>query len=388
MLESLDRLSSVMRCVTCVYIMMVLVLFSPSAIATNGDIFKKGVTYKASTYNRHPSEYGHEDEKDVVDINVGWRSYDCNYPIVAPESGGKVSIRYRDDRGWGNAIEWKKGDEVLFMAHLSRFGKTGAVDSGEVIGFIGATGNSDGCHLHIERDGGHLYLSGKRVFPATHPKSIEYKSNGPLASPRLRVYDFWRRMDPIYSSNRSGVSNFDAQFKIKNEARETVQIDDVAIAVLRQGNLVFDCWRKGAITTIRPGGVFETGVKRCEIYNPGIYSVEARIKVNGRWKTYGTLPFSVKDSSAILGDCDPTKKSTADKIFRYIEKKYSFWFKSGSITYKYVVSGTPTYYRYYKASNSYLWIWRDGHLWYRIGVGSWRRSNTVSDWCKAASVGD
>ena len=141
-------------------------LLTTYAEATIGDVYVKGTIYNAATYSTHPSYFGHSNKSYVVDLNVGSGSADCNLPIHAPESGGTVTKRYVNNSGWGNAIIWTKSSESIFMAHLNSFGKDGSVNGGDIIGYVGTTGDSDGCHLHIENNQGTLILSGTKQPPA------------------------------------------------------------------------------------------------------------------------------------------------------------------------------------------------------------------------------
>ncbi len=70
---------------------------------------------------------------------------------------GTITTKYRDQRGSlaGNAIKLTRADGTYFFyAHLSRFARginVGTrVSAGQVIGFVGTTGNSAGPHLHFE----------------------------------------------------------------------------------------------------------------------------------------------------------------------------------------------------------------------------------------------
>jgi hypothetical protein len=158
-----------------------------SAMATDGDILAAGTEYRASTYG--PPKYDPHPVYSAVggtpvDLNVGkdnWSDY--KLPIHAPEDGS-VSIATHDNglgTGWGNSITWTNGKETLYLAHLYNFGKTGTVKAGEVIGYVGNTGNSTAPHLHIQSSKGTLILSGNKIIPGNYPSYKKYTSKGPIS---------------------------------------------------------------------------------------------------------------------------------------------------------------------------------------------------------------
>lgn len=71
-------------------------------------------------------------------------------PVVATVSG-RVK---RSSGGNGGLMVWLRGSDgnTYFYAHLSRFGKSGSVKAGDVIGYNGSSGNARGGspHVHFE----------------------------------------------------------------------------------------------------------------------------------------------------------------------------------------------------------------------------------------------
>ena len=70
-------------------------------------------------------------------------------PLVAVDSG---SVNFKQTRLGGNSI-WLTADngDRYFYAHLSSFeGSSRGVSKGDVIGYVGSTGNAYTPHLHFE----------------------------------------------------------------------------------------------------------------------------------------------------------------------------------------------------------------------------------------------
>ena len=79
---------------------------------------------------------------------------DCGTPIRAAASGRVISAGWAG--GYGNRIEVDHGivrgvNLVTAYNHMSRYAVHGGhVSRGQVIGYVGTTGSSTGCHLHFE----------------------------------------------------------------------------------------------------------------------------------------------------------------------------------------------------------------------------------------------
>ena len=82
-------------------------------------------------------------------------------PIYASESGQVLSAEYH--WSWGNnVLIWHNGTDSTRYAHCSSLAVSAGqyVEKGQVIGYVGSTGQSSGPHLHFE-----VYQNGTRVDP-------------------------------------------------------------------------------------------------------------------------------------------------------------------------------------------------------------------------------
>jgi murein DD-endopeptidase MepM/ murein hydrolase activator NlpD len=92
-------------------------------------------------------------------------------PIVAPFDGTAVSAT---NPIGGLAVKVYGDFGYVYNAHLSRFGTLGPVQHGDVIGYVGATGNAGGPHDHFEWHPG----NGNAVDP--HEYLLMVCESGPL----------------------------------------------------------------------------------------------------------------------------------------------------------------------------------------------------------------
>ncbi len=89
----------------------------------------------------------------------------CGTPVRAAEDGRIVSAGWAG--GYGNRIVVSHGvlrgeGVATSYNHLSAYKVTsGSVSRGQIIGYVGTTGSSTGCHLHFE-----VYVNGDHVNPA------------------------------------------------------------------------------------------------------------------------------------------------------------------------------------------------------------------------------
>ena len=85
-------------------------------------------------------------------------------PIVSYMAGEIVQAKYDPD-GYGYYITVKHSDNCYTLyGHMSAFAKrSGTVEKGEVIGYVGSTGRSTGPHLHFE------YRNGPKYSDAINP---------------------------------------------------------------------------------------------------------------------------------------------------------------------------------------------------------------------------
>lgn len=145
--------------------------FSGIANGLMGAIFGKGgVTPKTdmmwvSDSRDITSWFGYRDDvAGVGSSNHGGIDIGAPYgsPIYAPASGNVISAGWNG--GYGNAvtIQLDNGFEVLF-GHMSGFavGSGQRVNPGQIVGYVGSTGNSTGPHIHYS-----VFLNGQAIDPA------------------------------------------------------------------------------------------------------------------------------------------------------------------------------------------------------------------------------
>lgn len=109
-------------------------------------------------YRRHPI-YGSTRLHTGMDIAAP-----CSTPIYAADSGVVSSAGWQG--GYGNAIVLVHPSGIATLyAHQSRLAVSSgqSVSRGQLIGYVGTTGASTGCHLHFE-----VRVDGTPVNPAPY----------------------------------------------------------------------------------------------------------------------------------------------------------------------------------------------------------------------------
>jgi murein DD-endopeptidase MepM/ murein hydrolase activator NlpD len=99
-------------------------------------------------YRRHPI-YGYRSLHDGIDFGAG-----CGTPIYAPANGRVMSVYYQS--AWGKRViidhGFRRGVGLATISnHLSSYAVSQGqhVKRGQIIGYVGTTGWSTGCHLHF-----------------------------------------------------------------------------------------------------------------------------------------------------------------------------------------------------------------------------------------------
>ncbi|MGB3733707.1 MAG: M23 family metallopeptidase [Ilumatobacter sp.] len=117
-------------------------------------------------------------------------------PVVAVGSGDAV---FKQNRLGGNAV-WltaPNGDK-FYYAHLDSFaGESRSVEAGDVIGFVGSSGNAQGSHLHFETlPGGNVENPYPHTLAACVPTPEEFAANAEYEANALNDPDVWERFVP------------------------------------------------------------------------------------------------------------------------------------------------------------------------------------------------
>jgi murein DD-endopeptidase MepM/ murein hydrolase activator NlpD len=100
-----------------------------------------------------PTAYG--DTFGIIHVHPGWTHRhqgndmmaQLGTPLVAPFDG---YVTNGAQKNAGIYVKVQGEDGYVLMMHLLRLGKLGAVKEGDVVGYVGVTGNASGPHVHFE----------------------------------------------------------------------------------------------------------------------------------------------------------------------------------------------------------------------------------------------
>ncbi len=124
-------------------------------------------TYRCSSSfgPRKPPTQGASSNHGGIDLGAS-----CGIPVHAAQDG-TISIRRSDSTGGGNWIQIEHGNGMatryLHMSRFASYGEGSKVRQGDVIGYVGTTGTSTGCHLDFR-----ILVNGTAVNPMDYIKDI------------------------------------------------------------------------------------------------------------------------------------------------------------------------------------------------------------------------
>ena len=137
-----------------------------------------------------PSGYGDTFGGPRADVSGGWHHGDDIFaplgaPILAVASGTVFSVGWNPIGGWRLWLRDQAGNE-FYYAHLSAYSKLAVngthVKAGQVLGFVGNTGDAQGTpfHLHFE----------------VHPVSMLFLGYDGAVDP-TKYLDAWKRLQDV-----------------------------------------------------------------------------------------------------------------------------------------------------------------------------------------------
>ena len=139
-------------------------------------VLREGVHYLTSDYKTRNRQRPTHSGMDIIG-----KGYACDY-VIAIEKGTVVKAKYSVSAGYYVEIQHENGaiSRYLHMKKSSiRVSKGNVVAKGQILGYMGNTGQSNGAHLHfgVKVNGVHVdpkpYLMGEKTFANTN--SYEYQ---------------------------------------------------------------------------------------------------------------------------------------------------------------------------------------------------------------------
>lgn len=133
------------------------------------NVLKNGVHYLTSDYKSRNKSRPNHNGMDMIG-----KSYACDY-IIAIDDGVVITSTYDSSAGYFVVVKHNNGGLSRYL-HMKKgtlkVSKGDKVKKGDVLGYMGNTGNSNGAHLHfdVKINGSFVdpkpYLMGEKVFNA------------------------------------------------------------------------------------------------------------------------------------------------------------------------------------------------------------------------------
>ncbi len=125
-----------------------------------------------------------------------------DFGIYACTPGEVIAVGWAGDYGWRVLIQWGTSRQVLY-AHMpadTRYVSVGQqVSTGQRIGTVGATGNVNGAHVHVElRRPNYSYSSSTIINPAP---AINHQEDDDMPSAEEVANAVWNKDMQAYNEN-------------------------------------------------------------------------------------------------------------------------------------------------------------------------------------------
>lgn len=111
----------------------------------------------------------------------------CGTPLVAVGAGQVTMSEYHSRAGNYAVVDLKGTPYDIAYMHLVRPASVpvgGTVAAGQLIGYVGQTGNASGCHLHFELWEGEYYGGGAAIDPVPFLTALDQRERKRLRNRR------------------------------------------------------------------------------------------------------------------------------------------------------------------------------------------------------------
>jgi len=246
--------------------------------------------------------------KDGIVEKVGKDSYKIDFCVNNPQHW----------HGSANYLRIKHNDGVYsYYYHLKKIDVTigtKVIAGVTKLGVSGNTGCSTSTHLHLQFSN-HANMKRNSSLKIKfedigYPTRGNYYTSQNVGS-NLNLYDFWIKQGTVYTN-----SSFDAQFKLKNNSNEAMEVSAIALSLHDSNHQHKKDFKVDYGVYIRAGQSYSTGFS--EITTPseaGTYYVVAKYqKDNGEWVDLSSQKIIIKENSGSNIDRAEALKLILDKF--------------------------------------------------------------------------